>query len=238
MPCGAQQERSNLGYFGEAGIRYGRQLGRVIATHTEEIVTDQLFAGNVNLFVALPTLVAAAEATLALDDARRRRTVLRLDAGGGSLEAINSLLTRGYHVHSKDVSSVRAEGLAQTVVEWFACPQQPGREVGWVTLEAGDYVRPLRRLAMRWRKKNGQWVYAVVLSTLEPCEVISLLNQPAQLINNPHQVALAYAKFYDPTRRWYRNPIQRRQARFWDDQACEEEVRGSANGDAARRACS
>lgn len=33
MPCGPQQEESRKGYFSEAGIRYGRQLGRVVATH-------------------------------------------------------------------------------------------------------------------------------------------------------------------------------------------------------------
>lgn len=38
MPCGPQQEGSCKGYFGENNIRYGRQLGRVVATHYGEIV--------------------------------------------------------------------------------------------------------------------------------------------------------------------------------------------------------
>ena len=47
MPCGPHQEGSCKGYFGENNIRHGRQLGRVIATHYEEIVVDRLFTGDV-----------------------------------------------------------------------------------------------------------------------------------------------------------------------------------------------
>ena len=129
LPCGPRQEEARKGYFSAAGIRTGRQLGRVLATHYEEVVTDQLFAGSVQLIPALPTLITAAEATLGLDEARRRRTVLRMDAGGGSLDALNYLLGRGYHIHGKDFSSVRAAALAQSVTEWFSCPHQPGREL-------------------------------------------------------------------------------------------------------------
>lgn len=197
MPCGPQQEEARKGYFSEAGIRYGRQLGRVIATHYEEIVTDRLFAGNVQLIPALPALIAAVEATLALDGERRRRTVLRMDAGAGSIDAVNWVLARDYHLHCKDMSSVRATSLAQSVTEWFTCPRQPGREVGWVTVEASNYVRPLRRLAMRWRLRNGQWKHALILSTLEPREVVQLLNQPVDRMRDPRAVAAAYAKLYD-----------------------------------------
>jgi len=197
MPCGPQQEESRKGYFSKAGIRYGRQLGRVVATHYEEIVTDRLFAGSVQLIPALPSLIEAAEATLELDEARRRRTVLRMDAGAGSIDAINRVLERAYQVHGKDMSSVRAAGLAQSVAEWFTCPQRPGREVGWVTVEASDYVRPLRRLGMRWRLRNGQWKYALLLSTLEPREVMQLLKQPVDRVNDQRAVAASYAKLYD-----------------------------------------
>lgn len=149
------------------------------------------------LIPALPSLITAAEATLALDEARQRCTVLRMDAGAGSIDAINWVLERGYLVHGKDISSVRAAGLAQSVAEWFTCPRQPGREVGWVTVEASDYVRPLRRLAMRWRLRNGHWKYALLLSTLEAREVMQLLNQPVDRVNDQRAVAAAYAKLYD-----------------------------------------
>jgi len=107
------------------------------------------------------------------------------------------VLERGYQVHGKDISSVRAAGLAQSVAEWFTCPHRPGREMGWVTVEASDYVRPLHRLALRWRLRNGQWKYALLLSTLAPREVMQLLHQPVDRVKDQRAVAAAYAKLYD-----------------------------------------
>jgi len=40
-----------------------------------------------------------------------------MDAGAGSIDAINWMLERGYQVQGKDMSSVRAAGLAQSVGE-------------------------------------------------------------------------------------------------------------------------
>ncbi|MDQ3174906.1 MAG: transposase, partial [Acidobacteriota bacterium] len=77
LPCGPKAELSKKGYFSKDGIRYGRQLGRVIASRYEEIVVDELFAGNVQLNVALRSLTMAAEEVLQLDYARRGRTVIR-----------------------------------------------------------------------------------------------------------------------------------------------------------------
>jgi hypothetical protein len=102
MPCGRRAELSMKGYFGEGNIRYGRQMCRVVAPHYEEVVVDRLFAGNLKLTEALQPVVEAAEETLLLDEAKRRRTVLRMDAGGGSLKDVNYLLEGGYHVHCKD----------------------------------------------------------------------------------------------------------------------------------------
>jgi hypothetical protein len=40
MPCSKRAGLSAKGYCSTKGIRYGRQLGRVVATHYQEIVTD------------------------------------------------------------------------------------------------------------------------------------------------------------------------------------------------------
>lgn len=80
----------------------GRQLGRVTAAHNEEIVVDRLYPGNAKLTEALRPLVLAAEQTLELDEEKRKHTVLRVDAGGGSLSDVNWMLGRDYHVHCKD----------------------------------------------------------------------------------------------------------------------------------------
>jgi hypothetical protein len=53
LPCGKNAELSHKGYFSKDGIRYGRQLGRVVATDYEEIVIDQLYSGNAKLSHAL-----------------------------------------------------------------------------------------------------------------------------------------------------------------------------------------
>jgi hypothetical protein len=47
--------------------------------------------------------------------------------------------------------------LAQTVQEWVTDPHLPEREVGWVTEAPTDFVRPVRRVAVRCPKPNGQW---------------------------------------------------------------------------------
>jgi hypothetical protein len=48
------------------------------------------------------------EQSLDLDEAKRRRTVLRIDAGGVSRNGINRLPERGYHVPCTDFSICRA----------------------------------------------------------------------------------------------------------------------------------
>jgi hypothetical protein len=61
LPCGKKAELSHKGYFSKAGIRYGRQLGRVVATLYQEIISDQLYSGNALLSHALRPLIIAAE---------------------------------------------------------------------------------------------------------------------------------------------------------------------------------
>ena len=84
MPCGSKAALATKGYFANQRNRRGRQLGRVLASRYGEIVTDQLFAGTVGLTKALIPLVNAAEQVLELDEAKRQRTILRIDSGGGS----------------------------------------------------------------------------------------------------------------------------------------------------------
>jgi hypothetical protein len=198
LPCSKNAELSTKGYFSNKGIRYGRQLGRVVATQYEEIVVDRLYAGNIQLYHALRQLVVLAEETLDLNDYRRSRTILRIDAGGGSLDNVNWLLSRGYQLHGKDFSAKRAEGWAATVRRWYDDPLHPGRQVGWAEPQSTpDYVRPVRRLVIRWTKRNGHVSHAMLISTLEPRHVLELLGQPLSYAHDPEKLCRAYAQFYD-----------------------------------------
>jgi len=136
----------------------------VLATRYQECVVDQLFDGKTQLATALQPLVRAAEAVLELDDARRATTLIRVDAGGGSVGDINWLLARGYQVLAKDYSSVRSATLAASVSTWFADPKVPERQVGLVTELPSAYVRPVVRVALRCRTAKGQWRYGVLIA--------------------------------------------------------------------------
>ena len=117
-------------------------MGRVLATQYEEVVVDRLFAGNVQLIKALQPLVEAAETTLQLDEAKRARTIIRVDAGAGTLDDLNWLLARGYEVMAKEHSGQRVLHLAKTVTEWVQDPDWSERSFGWVTEPPTGYVRP------------------------------------------------------------------------------------------------
>ena len=197
MPCGKKAAFATKGYFAKQRNRRGRQLGRVLASRYDEIVVDRLFGGTTQLTIALRPLVQAAEQTLELDDDKRRRTLWRLDAGGGSVAEVNWLLDRGYQVHCKDYSGTRAQTLAASVTTWVDDPRIPERQVGWVTVAATPYSRPVRRIAVRCRKKNGQWGVGVLISTLSPPEVLTLTRQPVDRLQTPTAVLLAYVSLYD-----------------------------------------
>ncbi|MFC1960366.1 hypothetical protein ACFLYO_06620 [Chloroflexota bacterium] len=96
MPAGRQGEGVTKGYFPKQKNQRGRQLGRVSATWYDEIVVDRLYTGKRQLGYALQELVGASETVLELDEARRQRTILRLDRGGGAEADINWMLQRGY----------------------------------------------------------------------------------------------------------------------------------------------
>jgi hypothetical protein len=197
LPCGPKAAFASKGSFAKQRNRRGRQLGRVLASRYGEIVTDRLFDGTTQLTKALQPLMRAAEQTLGLDEGKRARTMVRLDAGGGSLDDVKWLLSRGSQVHCKDSSSTRAQRLAESVSYWVDDPQVPGRQVGWVRLPAPEYVRPVRRIAVRCRKQNGQWAVAVLIAALSPAEVLALSQQTRAPNADPAAVLLAYVAFYD-----------------------------------------
>ena len=196
-PCGKKAKFASKGYFAKQRNRRGRQEAYVIGTWYEEIIVERLFAGKIQLNTALQPMIEAAEQVLELDEPKRPRTIVRIDSGGGSVGELNWLLGRGYQVHGKDYSGVRAKALAESVGEWIPDPADSGRQMGWVSLPADLYCRPVQRIAVRCRKKNGQWGYGVIVSTLSPKDVLLLTGGYEQEVNDPKAVLLAYVNFYD-----------------------------------------
>jgi hypothetical protein len=196
QPCGPKAAFASKGYFAHQRNRRGRQLGRVYATLYEEVVVDQLYPGQTSLPMVLQALVSRAAQVLSLNEAKRRRTILRIDAHGGSQDDVNWLLKQGYQFHTKEYCGQRARQLAESVTTWFDDPHVPGRQVGWVTLPAPEYVAPLKRIAVRTRKKNGQWGIGVILSTLSG-SLVRLLTGCHPDRDDPLTTLLAYVYFYD-----------------------------------------
>jgi len=197
IPCGKKAALACKGYFPQQRYRRGRQLGRVLASNYHEIVVDQLFNGNTYLRSALRPLIEATEQILELSQEKRARTIVRVDAGGGSLSEINWLLERGYQVIAKDYSGQRAQKLALSVTNWVDDPRIEGRQVGWVRAASSAYLREVRRLAVRCRKKNGQWGVGVLISTLSPLDVLLVTGQSPDKLTDDASVLLAYVYFYD-----------------------------------------
>src|SRR5438552_7538778 len=196
LPCGPKAAFATKGYFAGQYHRRGRQVGRVLATCYEEVVVDRLFAGNVQLVKALQPLVEAAETTVQLDAAQRARTIIRVDAGAGTLEDVNWLLARGYEVVAKEYSGQRVLRLAKTVVEWIQDPVWPERSFGWVTEQALGYIRPVRRIAVRCRRQDGTFAYGVLISSLSTQQVLALQKGSPMPQADPTAVLQAYVTFY------------------------------------------
>ena len=66
-----------------------------------------------------------------------------------------------------------------------------------MTEEASAYVRAVRRIAVRCRKKNGQWGVGVIISTLTAADVLTLTNQSPAKVTDAAAVLLAYVYCYD-----------------------------------------
>lgn len=196
IPCGKRAEKSTKGYFSQPRSRRGRQQGRVLASQYGEIVVDELYPGNTILLNCLPTLIEKAEQVLDLNPFKRKHTLIRLDAGGGTVTGLNHLLSQGYAVVSKEYSAGRASRIAKTVEQWVDDPKHPGRQMGWVLEKSWEYVRPVQRLAVRIQTAKGGWHYRVLLfGGLTPHDLLRLMGELRQA--DEATIMRAYAHFYD-----------------------------------------
>ena len=132
MPAGRQGDGVEKGYFAKQKNKRGRQLGRVYATLYDEIVSERLYNGKTQLNRSLLELVTDAETILNLNPGFCKRTILRIDGGGGNDADINWLLARQYALLVKVTHWKRVQRLVATVSTWQTDPKDPRRQVGWV----------------------------------------------------------------------------------------------------------
>lgn len=200
LRAGASAEGATTGYFADRRQRRGRQLGRVLATRTEELVAERLYEGKRQLDHSFQELVLAAEDVLDLAENKRKRTILRADGGAGDDANINWTLTRQYYLLTKVRNWRRAYKLAQTVKRWYADPKVADRQLGWVQTPA-CYARATRQVAVRHPKKTktGQmdWHYHVLVFNLTDAMLFQLSGQPQPCHPTTRQRLLAAAYAYD-----------------------------------------
>ncbi len=176
--AGKQAEGASKGYFSGHANRRGRQLGRVTASLYDESVGEKLYPGTRQLETNLPELIELAETVLALDENRRKRTILRVDAGGGTEANINFWLARGYGGITKTKNWQRTAKLLQTVTTWTAVSGLPEHECGWVGAPQA-YVAATRQLALRWpNPKKGGWPAWGLVCTLSNAALFELAPRP------------------------------------------------------------
>src|SRR5579859_2553138 len=130
---GQHGEGVTRGYFADGKRKRGRQLGRVLASHYAEIVSQRLYAGNQQLHASLRELVMDAETILRLDEFKRAHTLIRVDGGGGETDHINWLLARGYLILVKSQGWQRLHKLAEPAKRWLTDPRDHARQVAWVS---------------------------------------------------------------------------------------------------------
>ena len=93
-------------------------MARVSAIDYQETVWSHVFPGNQLTVNCLPDALQGVQSSLELAAKQRKRTVWRMDGGGGSEANFRLLLQQGYQLHAKGLSSSRAAALAKTVSRW------------------------------------------------------------------------------------------------------------------------
>ena len=198
--AGGSAEGATKGYFPHQRHRRGRQLGRVLATGYDELVTERLYAGTRQLEHSFQELVLATENVLELSENQRVRTILRVDGGAGDEANIRWVLARGYQLMTKLHSWNRAQKLATSVTQWYPDGKVADRELGWVTRPTA-YGAPTRQVALRHPKKDkhGQpgWHYQVLVFTLTDATVATLSGYALPPQPMPQDLLRAAAHAYD-----------------------------------------
>lgn len=165
--AGQQAEESTKGYFANHQGCSGRQLCRVIATTYHEILCQALLPGNTLSKATLKPAIRHAVSILAEVAACHADLLFRFDAGCGTDQNINWMLTQNYQILGKMYAQTRVRKLARSVPHWQPTPSSPGREMGALP-HPYRFARRTPQLAVRTPKKHpeGTWAYGILVTTL------------------------------------------------------------------------
>ncbi|HSH02534.1 MAG TPA: transposase, partial [Anaerolineae bacterium] len=184
MPAGRQSEGSEKGYFAKQKNKRGRQLGRVYATLYDEIVAEHLYNGKTQLNRSVQELVNSAATMLNLNKGFKKRTIIRLDGGGGNTADINWLLQEKYLFLVKVTHWKQVAKLVKPIEHWYSDPQDSRREAAWVPTPF-SYEHPTRQLAVRCQGKNGQWHTTILVFNMDDEQLLWLSQQGKRSFINP-----------------------------------------------------
>jgi len=134
----------------------------VSAIDYQETVWSHVFPGNQLTVNCLPDALQGVQSSLELAEKQRKRTVWRMDGGGGSDANFRRLLQQGYQLHAKGLSSSRAAALAKKVSRWDAYGDIWLGEVE----PTFDFGRPIRVFVQR-RCKKGKFLHNYFVSTMK-----------------------------------------------------------------------
>ena len=137
-----------------------------------------------------------AETVLDLDETRQKRTILRVDGGGGTDGNIDWALLRNYFWMSKVKNWQRTSKLVAPITKWHSLPELPGHEVAWVPVPH-KYERPMRQLAVRWPKPKGDWHYCVLVFNLSDEMIFELAGRTRPDTPAEQQLLSAIMKAYN-----------------------------------------
>ena len=180
LPVSKNAEGSAKGYVAHRKNQYTRQLARVVISETQEIVCQSVYEGKTRSNAVFKDKVRHLERVMVLDTrAKRGRVQLRFDAGFGTDATFNYALWRGYEVLGKMYSWRRVLKLAKSVETWESVPTRKGvggREAGWVS-KPHRYCRKTVQVAVRTRKGDGTWSYAVLVTTKRGASLAEIVRE-------------------------------------------------------------
>jgi hypothetical protein len=159
-------EGSTKGYFSGERNATGRQLLRVSTPRYGEVLFEKLYAGNTTSCEVLKDTLKEVERFLALDEGKRKRTLIRIDGGFGTDENLNWLIGRGYEFIAKGYGGRRANKLARSVPQdgWHEGPTE-SQHLG-VPQEPHRYARKTKSVVRRWFDEKGKMHQDYLVSSL------------------------------------------------------------------------